>query len=125
MRKTDYLLLTAICLIALAGYLFFHSSDTKAAKLLIIQHDNKIIQRIDLGKVKAETRLEIPVQDGTLTIMYDKNSAWVASSPCPEKLCVNQGKISKAGQTVACLPEKVLLTVTTPGKEAEYDAIIR
>lgn len=125
MRKTDYLLLTAICLMALAGYLFFNSPDTKGAKLLIIQHDNKIIERIDLTKVKSETKLTVPVQDGTLTIMYDKTGARVIASPCPEKLCVNQGKITKAGQTIACLPEKVLLTITTPGKEAEHDAIIR
>ena len=125
MRKTDYILLAAIFLISLAGYLFFHSSDTKAAKLLIIQHENKIIERIDMNKVKAETKLAIPVQDGTLTVMYDKTKAWVAASPCPEKLCVQQGKISKPGQTIACLPEKVLLTITTPGKEADHDAIIR
>ena len=125
MRKTDYLLLTVICLVALAGYLFFHTSDTKTAKELIIQHETKVIQKIDLGKVTAETKLEIPVQDGTLTLFYDKDGAWVASSPCPEKLCMHQGKITRAGQTIACLPEKVLLTITTPGKEAEYDAIIR
>lgn len=29
MRKTDYLLLTAIFLMALAGYLFYHNGDTK------------------------------------------------------------------------------------------------
>lgn len=125
MRKTDYLLLTAICLMALAGYLFFHNGDTKGAKLLIIQQENKIMARIDLSKVKAETKLAIPVQDGTVIIMYDSNKAWIKSSPCPEKLCIQQGKISKAGQTIACLPEKVLLTITTPGKEAEQDAILR
>ena len=125
MRKTDYLLLTAIFLMALAGYLFFHTGDTKGAKLLIIQQDNKIVERIDLSKAKAETMVAIPVPDGTLTVMYDKNKAWVKSSPCPEKLCIHQGKISKAGQTIACLPEKVLLTITTPGKEAEQDAILR
>jgi hypothetical protein len=125
MRKTDYLLLAVICLVALAGYLFFHSADTRTAKLLIIQHDNKVIERIDLGKVTAETRMEVPVQDGTLTLMYDKKGAWVESSPCPEKLCIHQGKITRTGQTIACLPEKVLLTITTPGKEAEFDAIIR
>ena len=86
MRKTDYLLLVVICLVALAGYLFFHSTDNKTAKLLIIQHDNKVIERVDLEKVTAETRLDVPVQDGTLTLMYDKKGAWVESSPCPKAL---------------------------------------
>ena len=86
-----------------------------------IYHDNAIVERIALKGVQAETKLSIPVKDGTIKIRYDKNGAWVESSPCPDKICVHQGKITKPGETAACVPEKVLLAIEEPAKEAEHE----
>ena len=125
MRKADYLVLVALVLIAALGYGLLALRGNSSNKILIIKHDNAIVERIALKGVQAETKLSIPVKDGTIKIRYDKNGAWVESSPCPDKICVHQGKITKPGETAACLPEKVLLAIEEPAKEAEHDAIIK
>ena len=125
MRKADYLVLVALVLIAALGYGLLALRGNSSNKILIIKHDNAIVERIALKGVQAETKLSIPVKDGTIIIRYDKNGAWVESSPCPDKICVHQGKITKPGETAACVPEKVLLAIEEPAKEAEHDAIVK
>ncbi len=125
MRKADYLVLVALVLIAAIGYGLLALRGNSSNKILIIKHDNAIVERIALKGVQAETKLSIPVKDGTIIIRYDKNGAWVESSPCPDKICVHQGKITKPGETAACVPEKVLLAIEEPAKEAEHDAIVK
>jgi len=125
MRKNDFLLLGLLLLLAGAGYLFSYFGATSAHKILIIQHNDKIVQRLDLKNEKVEKKLAIPTEHGEVIVRYDKDGARVSSSPCPDKICIHQGKITKAGDAIACLPEKVLVALTTPGKEQEHDAILR
>ena len=40
---------------------------------------------------------------------------------CPDKLCVSQGKISRSGQTIICLPNKTMVTIK--GGKSEYDGV--
>jgi len=125
MRKADYLIVVILLIIAALGYGFLMLKNNSSHKILIIKHDNSVVERIALKNVRTETKLAIPVQDGTIIVRYDKNGAWVESSPCPDKICVHQGKITKTSETVACVPEKILLTIEEPEKEAEHDAILK
>jgi hypothetical protein len=48
---------------------------------------------------------------GDTVVAIREGTAEVLSSPCPEKICVKTGKISKPGQWIACLPNKVFVAV--------------
>ena len=52
---------------------------------------------------------------GEELISINDGKAWVVTSPCPNKICIQQGKISKPGQWIACLPNKIFIRVS--GKE--------
>jgi hypothetical protein len=54
---------------------------------------------------------------GEELIRIKSGEAYVETSSCPNKLCVLQGRISRPGQWIACLPNRVFLHVI--GKE-EY-----
>ena len=41
---------------------------------------------------------------------------------CPDKLCINQGKITDSSKKIICLPNKVIVEVT---KKSETDAVVR
>lgn len=44
----------------------------------------------------------------------DKNVCFI-ESPCPNKTCITDGCISKAGEFLACLPNGISVTVTGKG----------
>lgn len=125
MRKNDFWLILVLVILALGSTFFFRSNTSAKDKVLVVKQDQQVIQRIELKKITAETKLIVPVADGELTILYDRDGVQVTSSPCPDKVCIHQGKITRSGQTIACVPEKVLVTITTAAKENDHDAILR
>ena len=53
--------------------------------------------------------------------MIRDGKADVTEADCPDKLCVLQGKISRSGQTIICLPNKTMVTIK--GGKSEYDGV--
>ena len=125
MRKNDFWLILVLLVLAAGSWFLFRSDSTARDKVLVVRKDQQELQRIELKKVTSETKLIVPVEHGEMVIAYDREGGRVLSSPCPDQVCVHQGKITRSGQTIACVPEKVLVTITTAAKENDHDAILR
>jgi hypothetical protein len=48
---------------------------------------------------------------GETVVVISGGKARVEDSPCPDKLCVHMPAISKPGQWIACLPNRVFVRV--------------
>lgn len=125
MRKNDYLLLIFLLILTGIGYFFHSHTPSNDAKILIVQHGHTILQKINLQTIKTKKEISITTEHGHVIVNIDSGGAYVVSSPCRDKLCIHQGKITKPGQSIACLPEKVLLTLTAKEKEGTLDAVVR
>lgn len=42
---------------------------------------------------------------------------------CPDKLCVHQGYISRVGEVLVCIPNKVVVEIKSDDSEKELDGI--
>jgi len=70
----------------------------------------------------GEATLRVPGPLGETVVVIEEGTVRVISSPCPEKICIKTGRISKPGQWIACLPNRVFITIR--GKRSEQpDAI--
>ena len=63
---------------------------------------------------------------GNNTLIIKDGYAWINTANCPDKLCVNCGKISKSGESIICLPNKVVIRIESniPNEE-DLDAIAK
>ena len=84
------------------------------------------------GKVKAEYSLKnngtYPIiGSGKNVLVIDDGKAYIKEADCPDKLCVKQGKIKRVGQSLICLPNKVVVEVvdTKPDSDSGVDAIVK
>lgn len=50
--------------------------------------------------------------EGTSTIEIKDGNVSFTSSPCPNKICILEGSISKPGAFNACLPNGISITIT-------------
>lgn len=59
---------------------------------------------------------------GTNMLVIRNNEAYIKEASCPDGLCINMGKISKSGQSIICLPNRVVVEVVGD-KDADIDAV--
>ena len=79
-----------------------------------------------LGEYSLDEDTEIRIGDNekyNLLLIKD-GVAQISEASCPDKLCVNQGKISFDGQSLICLPNKVVVEVKG-GEQSNYDAVAK
>lgn len=80
------------------------------------QNHPVVAVRVD-GKVVQEFLLDDSIQykiegiGGTNTLCIDEGSAWLKEADCPDQICVQTGKIRYAGQSIICLPHKVVVEI--------------
>lgn len=60
---------------------------------------------------------------GVNTLVIKEGCAFLKDTSCPDHLCEKMGKISRKGQSVICLPNRVVIEVTGSGSNPEYDTI--
>jgi hypothetical protein len=49
--------------------------------------------------------------------------ACILSSPCPLKICMGMGKVSRAGELLACVPNELLVRIEGIQEERSHDLI--
>jgi hypothetical protein len=110
---------TLIALLLLLGFylLGFGSSDGNRGRTAVIRNMKGEVLTLDLT---AERRVVVDGQTGTTEIMIGDGCVRFLSSPCPHKLCVKRGRILRAGEWIACLPNGVVVKILG---DAGYDGI--
>ena len=54
---------------------------------------------------------------GTNKLVIKDSEAYIEEASCPDKQCVKQGKISKAGEMLVCLPNRVVIKIVDANEE--------
>lgn len=98
----------AVSLLAIgAASVFAYAGGEKNPTVVIEASETKWIYPL---REDREVRVSGPL--GEELIVIKSGEAYVQTSPCPNKLCILQGKISRPGQWIACLPNQVFLHVS-------------
>ena len=101
-KKNDLILVLLVFVAAgifFAGHLF---TSQKSAGVVEIQIDGKVVETLDLQKENGKVKM--------------------AAANCPDQICVHQKAISRNGESIICLPNKIVLKIVD-GEEAELDAV--
>jgi hypothetical protein len=90
-------------------------------KLAVIEVDGKLVGNFPLEEGRV---ISVNGRLGTTRVEIAGNEVRVLDSPCPHKLCVKSGSISRCGETLVCLPNRVLIRIEG-GDEPSVDAVSR
>ena len=124
MKRRAFALLDGLVLVLLiagnAGLAWKTGWASVPDRLEVVSREGTIV--LPLG---PDRTIEAEGPLGVTVIEVGPGGARVRWSPCPNRLCVRAGEISRPGQVVACLPNRVALRILgTPSAEAP-DAIAR
>lgn len=134
--KYDLIVVAAVlALAALLGARFWLPSEPESGALLaVVEIDGAEVDRFTLAQAAEETRtytnngVTLTVapcatvkRDAETWTQTETAGVRVVSSDCPTQDCVHTGQISRAGQSIVCLPAHIVITLA--GADADYDLI--
>ena len=89
-------------------------------RTVTVEVDRQIIGTYSLA---IDRVVDIPTDDGEMNrLVIRDGKAFMESATCPDGVCVSHRPISREGETIVCLPHKVVVTVIG-GNENEPDVI--
>ncbi len=125
MKKTDLyrislfdILLVALILVSPLLSLTSLWQPNQVNNKLFLYYDNKLLASCSLSE---EGVLSITEKSSDVKVKIEENRVRILESNCPKQICVHTGWISAPGQTVVCVPNRILLEIK--GKqEPKYHA---
>ena len=112
----DILLIALLLILTGVLYLAF-GRTTESGSWAVVRVEGSVVGRYSLDEDGV-----YELNGGTNVLAVQNGEAWMQTADCPDHICMLQGRISKTGQVVTCLPN--LLTVTIEGGEQLVDAMV-
>lgn len=109
------LLFSALCVLLFLLPLFSGGSGLVA----VVYCGGEKETEIDLSTI--EKPFEISV--GGCLLLVEKGGISFSGADCPDKLCVKSGRLSKNGDTAACVPNKVVVKIENKKEKEPFDAV--
>ena len=118
-KKWDIIILSALLCIAALFFcaLHFFSADGNNVK---IEVDSKTVAYLPLGEdtvfnveIDGKTTNTVEIKDGRVDVTF---------ADCPDKICEKHRKISKTGESIICLPNKVVISIEGKNREVDGEA---
>lgn len=119
MKKKDLILICSMLVLAAAFWLvpravgFFGNSKEQKLRITVSGEE--------YGTYSLEEDQVIKVGDTNVCEIKDKKVSMI-SAECPDQLCIHQRTIQLQGETIVCLPNKVVLEITGT-KQTDQEAL--
>ena len=121
LKPSDFILAGLIGLIAVAFLVAqgnpTPSSESPAVATVIVEVSGKETHAIPFSEVSSSQMLKIQAgvdQCATLEIL-GSGKARIVESTCPDKVCINMGWITRSGQVIVCLPNRIVVRIENSG----------
>ncbi len=108
---TAALLLAAAFIMIFSG--LFLNEDNSSGVLITLNGKEYAAYRF--SEIEEDITLEISSEYGSNTVVVTKEGAYVKAASCEDKLDVKMGKISRAGQMIVCLPNRLMIEIIGGG----------
>ena len=124
MTKGDKYLIISIIVLSLVSLFYIKDSALNVdEKYISVQVDGKEIKRIIFDKKVVGKTIPIETEFGYNLIEIGDGKVRVIEASCPDQLDVKQGYISKTGELIVCLPNRLVIEIKGIKDERDVDYI--
>ena len=111
--KMDRIIIISVILLAIMSYLLFTIFlFSKRPKTLEIFVDGKLYGSYNLAEINTEKVVEINTEFGYNVLKITPDGAEMREASCPDKRDLKSGKITRSGQMIICVPNRVSVKLT-------------
>jgi len=115
MKQNQYIskkgiIIIAVLLAVLVIFAVIFYSTRRTGNMVIISHNGKVTGRYALSDDR-EIRIKDTGGKVTNVVCIRNGQVYMKEADCPDQICVHQGRKSKDGESITCLPNKVVVEV--------------
>lgn len=110
-HKNDILLILLVLVVA-ATLLVYRAATRENGSSVEVTVDGVLLMTLPLGR---DTSVVIGEGNHTNTLVIHNCAASVTAASCPDHVCVKRGAIRYDGETIVCLPNRLVVTVVNGG----------
>lgn len=119
-HKNDLLLIAALLILG-GGLALFLWLTRQGGGTVRVQMDGETVMELPLDR---NIQIVLGSEGRTNTLVIEDGAARVTAAGCPDQICVNHGAIRFAGESIVCLPHKLVITVEG-GQTNDVDAAVK
>lgn len=120
--KNDIILVGVILLIAVTALLFF-SLNKQEGSYVIVSIDGQDKYTYSLYENLTVDIITGENDEFVNTLVILDGQAYISDANCPDKICEEHRAVSFTGETIVCLPHKVVVEIAAERSSAELDAV--
>jgi hypothetical protein len=121
--RNDFILAVVVILIATAGFLLSDAMK-KQGDYVVVKVDSKQIHRLPLSQ-DSEVKIATGESDEDFNLLIIKDGeAFIESADCRDKICVHHKPVSRSGESIVCLPHKVVVEIQADDTQGEVDVVV-
>lgn len=118
MRKNDIILIVVVILFAMGAMGIMYCNSLQGA-VAVITVDGQVFETVSLQEDQV---IMIPSGDDYNILQIKDGMVKMIEADCKDQICVNQKAIQYQGESIICLPHKVIVTIESD-EESNIDAV--
>lgn len=119
MKPLDFILIVALMFASFSPLLFFVNRHT-TGQIAQLRVNNKLIKEFDLSKDQVFNYFNKLDGDQNKITVHNGQIA-IVDANCTDQICVRKGFISKTGQTIVCLPHRLVIEIMPTNEKQTED----
>lgn len=117
-KKTDMIIIGVILVFAVLFMILYRTKFSDQPAVAEIYYYSDLVETVKLDK-KVDKIFSIPQNSHVVFHLYEDGTLRFEESDCPDKVCINTGKIGMVGQSAACLPNGIVVKIVQKSGRTE------
>lgn len=119
-RKRDVIFIIGLLVLSVAAYVVVQLTHHGGQFVTVT------VDGVTTGRYSLSQNITFSVngyEGGYNNVVIKDGAVYLENADCPDKLCVKTGRISKTGETIVCLPHRVVVEITGGDSTGDGDVI--
>lgn len=125
-KKLDIIIIVGLLILSFVPsfILGFQNNQEYTGTYAEISVAGKVIDKIYFKETEGEKEIPIKTSYGENTIHISKDGIYMSEADCTDEICLKDGMITKVGQSLVCLPHKLIIEIKGEYVESDDDIIL-
>ncbi|MCH4168157.1 MAG: NusG domain II-containing protein [Streptococcaceae bacterium] len=124
LKPFDYLIVSLLVICSFLPFVLLKNSNSSNSEVWAeLRVDGKLIKKFDLSQNEA-TNYRYVDDDGDYNLIEVKNQQIrIKEANCGDQICVKRGWIKKSGETIVCLPHKLVIEIKNNAESNDGEVV--